>query len=156
MTVSASQSLSRAVLGVAETGAKGATPRRGARVWRNRVTGIARAYVASGRRLAVRRVATVALIVRGQSGGNGERNAAIDGRRMTGHATLRGACLPAHVLRVIKLHIKAILESLRKSFDGSRWPIDIRVANHAHGNLRRDELRKMATGTGFVAGKRRP
>lgn len=120
------------------------------------MTGIARAYVAPRRRLAVRRVATVALIVRGQSGGNRQRHAAIDGGRMTGRATLRGACLSAHVLRVIELHIKAILESLRKSFDGSSWPIDIRVANHAHGNLRRDELRQMATGTGFVAGKRRP
>jgi hypothetical protein len=101
-------------------------------------------------------MATVALIVRGQSGGNGQRNATIDGTIMTGGATLCGARLPAHVLRVVKLHIKAILESLRESFDGSAWPIDIRVANHAHGNLWCDELCEVAIGTGFVTGERRP
>ena len=49
MAVGAAEALPGAMLGVTETGAKGAPSGRRARVWRERVTGVARAYVVPGR-----------------------------------------------------------------------------------------------------------
>jgi hypothetical protein len=153
VAVRTGQALSRSVLGVAETGAEGTRDGRRASVGGGRVTGSARAYVAPGSGLAAGCMADVALVMRGESGRNGERRAATRGPIMTACAPLRRPGRVPHVLRVIELHIEALVESFGKRPQGGIGPIDVRMADRAHGNLRGDELREVAAGTGFVARK---
>jgi len=60
------------------------------------------------------------------------------------------------MLRVIELHVEALFEVVRKSFQ--RWisAVYVRVTDRAHGSAGRDELCPMAFNAVFVAGKAGP
>lgn len=112
----------------------------------------ARRDLASCVRFACGRVTTVATVVGGQIRRNRQRDAAI-GRHMTTVATLWWSSRAAHVLSVIKLHVKALVESGGKVLQWRITALGIGVADQTHRNRRRCELPAMAVGAGFVTGK---
>ena len=57
------------------------------------------------------------------------------------------------MLRVIELHVEALLKLIRKGFARRIVAIHVLVTNRAHGNIRRRELRQVTSGTRFVTGK---
>ena len=62
----------------------------------------------------------------------------------------RGAC---HMLRVIKLHIEALIETRRKRFQRRGGALYIAMANDAHRDIRSYKLCQMALCAGGVSGK---
>jgi len=60
------------------------------------------------------------------------------------------------MLGMIELQVKAFFETARESFP--RWVIAVHagVADRAHGDIRRGELRQMTAGAILVAGKAGP
>ena len=75
---------------------------------------------------------------------------------MTSCATILRTRATRHVLRVIELHIEALFESIRKSFERRVVAVHVRVADRTHGNVRRRELRQVTASAVFVPGKSRP
>ena len=65
----------------------------------------------------------------------------------------RGA---GQVLRMIEFHVKAFFEFVRKGLTRGIFAVHVRVANKAHGRIRRPELCPMAFNTLFVSGKAGP
>jgi hypothetical protein len=72
---------------------------------------------------------------------------------MTAIATLLRARVALHVLRVIELHVEALVESRRKAFQRRIPALRVGVANQTHRNRRGRKLSAMAVGAGLVTGK---
>src|SRR5205814_8112214 len=105
-----------------------------------RVAGVAGAYLAPPR-LCARRVALVAVVVRGEAGGYRERDAAARGL-VARRAALFGVRAAAHVLRVVEAH--AEVSQAGEGFERRVVRLDARVAVHAQRALRGRELRDVA------------
>src|SRR5215213_5353149 len=155
MTVSARESLSDAVIRMAERVAIGA--RVGARgpVCFAIVTDSARCNLASGGGFARRRVTRVATVMCGEVSRDRQSEAAIDCRAVTARAASLRTRRAGHVLRVIKLHVERLIEACRKVFEWRIVAGDICVADGAHRDLRRCELAAMTISAGFVTRKAR-
>ena len=59
------------------------------------------------------------------------------------------------MLRVIKLHIEAFIETEWKCFQRRSGALDVAMANDAHRNFRRNKLCQVTLGASRVSGKRR-
>ena len=101
-------------------------------------------------------MAGVTLIVSCDSRRNRQRGAASQRRAVASGATIlwpRGA---GHVLRVIELHVETLFESIGKRFTWRIVPIHVCVADRAHRNVWRRELRQVTSCAVFVTGKAGP
>ena len=72
---------------------------------------------------------------------------------MTRDATVLWPGVAGQVLRVIKADVEVLFESIGKAF--ARWVTAIHalMADRAHRNIRRGELRQMTTRAGLVSWK---
>ena len=59
----------------------------------------------------------------------------------------------AHVLRMIETDVKAFFEAIGEAFAGRVAAIDGLVADRAHRDVRRGELRQVTTGAILVSGE---
>ena len=97
---------------------------------------------------------TVTTVVRRKVRRNRQRDATIR-RRVTAVATLLWSSVALHVLRVIELHVKTLVEAGGKWFERRVTAFRIGMADQTHRNRRRSELAAMTVGAGFVTGKTR-
>jgi len=75
---------------------------------------------------------------------------------VTGSAAILWASRASHVLRVIELQVETFFESVRERCQ--RWiiAVHVRVADRAHGHIRRGELGQMTARAIFVTGEAGP
>ena len=69
---------------------------------------------------------------------------------MTSNAAALWPRRARHVLRVIEFHVEAFFEAIGKSLSRGIVTVHARVADRAHGHVRRGELRQMTSGTVLV------
>ena len=112
----------------------------------------ARCEVASVR-LRVWRVTTVTAVMRVDAGGNRQCSATAQASAVTRHTAVLWPRRARHVLRVIEFHVEALFEIFGKDFARRIVAVDRSVANRAHGNVRRGELRQVTAGACLVSGK---
>jgi hypothetical protein len=70
---------------------------------------------------------------------------------VTRRATIFWARRTGQVLSMIELQVEALLEFVWESFQRRIIPIDVCVADRAHGHIRGGELREVTAGAIFVA-----
>ena len=99
----------------------------------------------------IRRVTGITAIVRAHARGNRQGYAAPQRARMTTDATVLRARAAGHMLRVIELHVKALVELVRESFARRIVAVDALMTDRTHRQRRRGELRQVATGARFVS-----
>ncbi len=75
---------------------------------------------------------------------------------MTSDATAFWSGVAGQVLRVIEAQVEGFFKAIGKAFARRIAAIHALVANRAHRNIRRGELRQVTTGAIFVARKIRP
>ena len=153
MTVGAGETLSGAVIGMAEGVAIRARSYSRGPVWFSIVTDTARCDLTSGGRFARRRVARVATIVCNEVRGNEKTSAAIEGGVMTTRAASLRSSGPGVVLRVIEFDVEGFVEPHWKRFEGRVVAADICVTDRAHRHLGRRELAAVTVGARFMTRK---
>ena len=75
---------------------------------------------------------------------------------MTSRATAFWSGVAGQVLRMIEAEVEVFFKAIGKALAWWIAAIHALMANRAHRNIRRGELRQMTTGAIFVAGKIRP
>jgi hypothetical protein len=139
MAVSAAKSLASAVLGMTESESKSGRVGRSSRI-RFLIVAYVAARDVTSVRLRARSVTRVTLVVRRKSGWNSQRHSAPQRSAMTRAATIVWPRSAPHVLRMIELEVKALFESVRKSFQRRIVPINVRVTDRAHRHVGCGEL----------------
>ena len=117
------------------------------------MTNTARRHFSTSVRLAARGVASVTTVVCIQTNRNGQRRAAQEWFVVTAVAAIARARGAGHVLRMVKLHIEALIEPRRETLKRRVGALHIRMTNLAHRNSRSDELGQVTVGAGLVTGK---
>ena len=77
-------------------------------------------------------------------------------RTVTSHATALWSGVAGHMLRMIEAEVKALFKAIGKGFAWRVAAIHALVADRAHRNVRRGELRQVTTRASLVSGKIRP
>ncbi|HVQ38784.1 MAG TPA: hypothetical protein VMS31_14700 [Pyrinomonadaceae bacterium] len=97
----------------------------------------------------------VALVMRRDTGWNGQRRGATAQPAVTRGTSGRRAARTGVVLNMIEFHVEGFVEPARKSFQ--RWvgSVEVRMADRAHGNIRGQQLGLVAIEAGFVSRKPR-
>ncbi len=138
---------------------KGETERSGirrcSRVTLLIVADAAGGHLATCKRLAVRRMTTVTVVVRVETGRNRERRATPQPSTVTSSTALARSHTWRQMLRVIELYIEAFIESRRKTFEGRGGRFYIGVTNLAHRNGRSKKLAQVTVSARLVPGKAR-
>jgi len=129
--------------------------RRRARVRPGRMTHPTGSEVASVR-LRSGRMARVTTRVRIQTCRDRQRGAAPQRRTVTSDAAVLWPGIARHVLRVIETHVEALSETIGEASAWRVVAIHILVADRAHRNIWRRELRQMTTGAILMTRKIRP
>lgn len=155
MTVSAGETFSCAVIGVAEGVSIGARSRCRGPVDFAIVTDAARRDLTACRCFARRSVTGVTTVVGREVRGDREANTAIDRRIVTARASSLWPRAFVHVLRVIKLHVEWFVEACREIFEWWITGADVCVTDHAHRHLWCGELAAMTISAGLVTRKAR-
>ena len=155
MTVSALESLARAVFGMTERVTKSACVRSRGPVTLLLVTHATRGDLAACVRFARRRVTRVAVGMRGEVCRNRKPGASIHRRIVTTGAAVCGTRRSGVVLRVIELHVESLVEAHRKTLQRRVVALRVRVTDQAHRNRGRCELAAMTVSAGFVTGEAR-
>ncbi len=154
VTVRTVESLPRAVFGMTEFDPISRRVSRRARVCPGRMTHSTRCEVTSVR-LRIRRVTAVTAPVRIQTCGYRQCRAAPQRRTVTSDATALRLGIPRHVLRVIETDVEALFETIGKASAWRVAAIHTLMADRAHRNIRRSELRQMTTRAVLVTRKTR-
>ena len=119
------------------------------------MTDAARRDLAAAVRSACRRVARVAVVVRGEVRRNRKSGASIYGRVVATDATIRRTRRAGVVLCVIEVHVERLVEARGEIFQRRIVALRVGMADQAHRNRWRSELAAMAIGAGFVPGEAR-
>ena len=129
--------------------------RRRARVRFRRMTHSTGSEVTSVR-LRIGRMTRVTARVRIQTCRDRQRGAAPQRRTVTGDAAVLWPGITRHVLRVIETDVEALFETIGEASARRVVAIHVLVANRAHRNTCRRELRQMTTGTVLMTREIRP
>ena len=99
---------------------------------------------------------TVTARVRIQASWYRQGSAATQRRTVTGDATVLRFGIAGQMLRVIKADVESFFKAIGKAFARRIVAIHTLVADRAHRNIWRRELRQMTTGTVLMTRKIRP
>jgi len=129
--------------------------RRRARVRLRRMTHSTGSEVASVR-LRIGRMTRVASRMRIQTCRDRQRGAAPQRRTVTRDTAVLWPGITRHVLRVIETHVEAFFETIGEAPARRVAAIHVIVADRAHRNIWRRELRQMTPGAVLMTRKIRP
>ena len=93
--------------------------------------------------------------MRGYARGNCQRRRAPARSRVTGCASARRPRRAVQVLRVIELHVEALIKPRRKTPERRVAAAHIGMTDDAHRNIRRYELAGVTTDASFMSGETR-